>query len=163
MSGQYEFSGDQNALMDGLATKMRGVGTFLLLLGFGMFVLAALGFLPTVTDSLPTLPDGAPPEVLSAIDRYTAFAAERRSQVYYGALASALQGIILLISGVYVRRAASSFREIVRTEGRDISHLLEALGALKGLFSLLATLLTLGLLIALGVIGMRIYAQLNGF
>lgn len=162
MSGQYEFSGDQNALIDGLATKMRGVGTFLLLLGFGMFVLAALGFLPTVTD-LPTMPDGTPPEVLSAIDRYTAFAAERRSQVYYGALASALQGIILLISGVYVRRAAGSFREIVRTEGRDISHLLEALGALKGLFSLLATLLTLGLLIALGVIGMRIYAQLNGF
>jgi hypothetical protein len=163
MAGQYEFTGDQNALIDTLATKMRGVGTFLLLLGLGMLVLAALGFSPTITDAPPPLPDGTPPEVLNAIDRYTAFVSERRSQVYYGALASAIQAIILLISGVYVRRSAQAFRQIVKTEGRDISHLLEALGALKGLFSLLATLLSLGLLIALGVIGLRIYGQLNGF
>lgn len=163
MHGQYEFTGDQNALIRTLASKMGTVGFFLILVGLGTLVLAVLGFLPTVTTELPTLPDGVPPEVLGAIERYTAFAAERQSQVYYGALASGIQAVILLLSGVYVRRAAGAFRKIVDTEGQDITHLLTALGALKGLFSLLATLLILALIIALGVIGMRIYAQMNGF
>lgn len=163
MHGQYEFTGDQNALIRGLASKMGTVGFFLMLVGLGMLVLAGLGFLPTVTDALPSLPDGVPPEVQGAIDRYTAFAAERQTQVYYGALASGIQAIILLLSGVYVRRASASFRKIVDTEGEDISHLLTALGALRGLFSLLATLLILALLIAMAVIGLRIYAHLNGF
>lgn len=163
MAGQYEFTGEQNALIDTLARKMGTVGTFLLLIGLGTLVLAALGFLPTVTDSLPGLPSGTPPEVLKAVEQYTAFAAEQRTQVYYGALASALQALILLVSGVYVRRAGASFRQIVDTAGRDISHLLDALGALRGLFSLLSTLLILALLIALGVVGLRIYGHFYGF
>lgn len=163
MAGQYEFTGEQNALIDTLSRKMRTVGTFLLLIGLGTLTLAALGFLPTITDSLPGLPDGTPPEVADAVKRYTAFAVEQRSQVYYAALASALQAIILLVSGVYVRRSAASFRQIVDTAGRDITHLLDALGSLKGLFSLLSTLLTLALLIALAVVGLRLYGHFYGF
>ncbi|MGK0359507.1 MAG: hypothetical protein ACI9U2_001809 [Bradymonadia bacterium] len=163
MNGQYEFSGDENAIIRTLASKMGTVGFFLMLVGLGLLVLAALGFLPTVTDTLPALPAGLPPEVVGAVERYTAFAAQSQMQAYYGALASGLQAIILLLSGVYVRRASGSFRKIVNTEGEDISHLLTALGALRGLFSLLATLLILTLIIALGVIGLRIYAQMNGF
>lgn len=163
MAGQYEFTGDQNALIDTLSRKMSTVGTFLLLIGLGTLVLAGLGFMPTVTDSLPGLPNGTPPEVLDAVKRYTAFAAEQRTQVYYGALASALQALILIVSGVYVRRSARSFRQIVETAGRDISHLLDALGSLRGLFGLLSTLLMLALLIALAVVGLRIYGHFYGF
>ncbi|MCB9548515.1 MAG: hypothetical protein H6706_22125 [Myxococcales bacterium] len=161
MSGaQYEFSGDQNRIIGNLAGKMSVVGLFLILIGLGVAIMAVVGFLPLLGE-MPSIPDAVAPEVRDAFLQYTTYAKGNREQLYFGTLAGALQALILLISGVYVRRSAAAFRRIVDSAGRDITHLIDALISLRGLFGILYTLLLLGFLLALGGIGFKLWTQLG--
>ena len=51
-------------------------------------------------------------------------------------LSSIAVGVILVLVGFWTRRAATSFTQIVETEGHDISNLVIALGELRKLYSL---------------------------
>ena len=157
---QYEFSANQNQLIGFLAGRMNLVGIFLMLLGLGVAMLAVISLLPLL-GQVPELPAQLPPEAIDLFKRYEVYARGNREPLYYGALAGALQALILIISGVYVRRSANSFRRIVESQGRDISHLMDALVSLRGLFGILHTLLVLGLVLAAGLVAFRLWSQLG--
>lgn len=155
---EYEFNQEQNQVIGSLASKMSLVGLFLILIGLGAAVLAVVGLLPLIGKA-PTLPSEVPKEVADAFQRYQVYAQGNQEQLYYGVLAGALQALILIMGGVYVRRSAKAFRQIVDSAGQDITHLISALTSLRGLFGILYSLLILGLLLALGMLGMRLWAQ----
>jgi hypothetical protein len=157
---QYEFSANQNQLIGYLSRRMNVVGIFLILIGLGVAVLAVISLLPLL-GNVPELPSQVPPEMLDAFRRYEQYARGNREPLYYGSLAGGLQALILVISGVYVRRSANSFRRIVNSEGRDISHLMDALVSLRGLFGILYSLLLLALMLAMGLVAVRITSQMG--
>jgi hypothetical protein len=66
--------------------------------------------------------------------------------VHYGPIVS---GVLACLIGLWTQRASMSFRNVVNTEGRDISHLISALDDLRKLYSLQFWLLILGVALAL--------------
>lgn len=56
--------------------------------------------------------------------------------VRYGAIGSIISGIVQILIGFWTHKAASSFRLIVDTQGRDINNLMSSLGALRKLYNL---------------------------
>jgi hypothetical protein len=76
------------------------------------------------------------------------------------AISNALNGLLYLLLAVWTRSAAGSFKKIVDTRGTDMSHLMEALSALNKMYSLVYTLVIVGLLPFLAAVGLFIYAQM---
>ncbi len=62
-------------------------------------------------------------------------------------IANILSGGVYLAIGIWTRRAAASFREIVDTEGSDIDHLMSALGQLLNLYRLQYWMITVLLVV----------------
>jgi hypothetical protein len=61
-------------------------------------------------------------------------------------------GAFSALVGIWTHRASVSFRDIVQTEGHDITHLMHALEDLRKLYTLQFWAGVLGLLIVLGVV-----------
>jgi hypothetical protein len=76
-----------------------------------------------------------------------------------------LAGVALLVPlslGVWFRRAASSFRQIVQTSGRDVDNLMAALEDLRKSFSLLRAIIVIyAALIVIGLVAVIIAALLR--
>jgi hypothetical protein len=68
---------------------------------------------------------------------------------HYGGLIS---GAVNIMVGVWTRNAAGSFQQIVATQGRDITHLMNALGELLKLYRLQYVLLVIALVLLAVVI-----------
>jgi hypothetical protein len=77
------------------------------------------------------------------------------------AIGGLVNGLIYLLIGVWTRSAAGSFQMIVDTRGHDISHLMRALGSLNKMYTLISTLILIGLLLLLVTLGLFLYAQLT--
>lgn len=153
----YEFDDAQNKVIDGLASKMGTVGFFLSLAGLAVLFAGLAGLLPTLAP-VPELPGQVPPEVGKAMSQWAEqVKAQDQTRVYYGALAGLIQAMILLAAAMYTRRSAKNFQKVVQTAGNDISHLMQALTALRNVFSLASTLLVLAVLLALGAAGISLY------
>ncbi len=153
----YEFDDAQNKVIDGLASKMGTVGFFLSLAGLAVLFAGLAGLLPTLAP-IPELPGQVPPEVGEAMSKWAdQVKAQDQTRVYYGALAGLIQAMILLAAAMYTRRSAKNFQKVVQTAGNDISHLMQALTALRNVFSLASTLLVLAVLLALGAAGISLY------
>jgi hypothetical protein len=60
-----------------------------------------------------------------------------------------VSGTLACLVGLWTQRASMSFRNVVQTEGRDISHLMDALDDLRKLYTLQYWLLVLGLILAM--------------
>jgi hypothetical protein len=56
---------------------------------------------------------------------------------HQGAEGSILAGVVYILFGVWTRGAADSFRRIVATQGRDISHLMNALADLLKMYTVM--------------------------
>ena len=63
-----------------------------------------------------------------------------------------ISGTLMCVVGLWTQRASMAFRNVVDTEGRDISHLMKALDDLRKLYSLQFWLVILG--VALAVAGL---------
>ena len=68
-----------------------------------------------------------------------------------------VQGIFLLVTGLWTRNAAQSFKRVVNTTGSDIENILGALGELRKLYSLqywlmILTLIALAVILIVGLI-----------
>ena len=62
-----------------------------------------------------------------------------------------------LLLGNWTRSAAGSFKKIVDTRGSDIKHLMEGMGSLHRMYSLLYVLLVLVLLAGVVSLGLTFY------
>ena len=160
---EYEFTQEQNNLIGALAGRMRGVGLFLI-------VLALLNLLLTVLVVAVIYRAKLPQEyvntVVKKVSEATRTDVEKElanlppdKHLWGIAIFSAVNFLIYLLVGVWTRQAAGSFRMIVDTQGNDISHLMSALAALNRMYTLIYTLIVLGLLLFLAALGYLLYSQ----
>ena len=71
------------------------------------------------------------------------------SPVTMTALAVAIAGVLLFLVGLWTRQAAMGLAGIVLTKGRDISRLMDALGALHRKYELIYTVLLVAAIMSL--------------
>jgi hypothetical protein len=156
LTGHYEFTEAQNQQIGGLARKMRLVGLVAVLLGVVNLLLGVLLLVYVFRDQLPA-------EALRRIPEDTLKQIAPPSQLWAIIVQVMASGLIFLMIGLWTRSAAAEFRQIVDTTGHDISHLMHALGALHRMYSLLYTLIIVGILALLIAIGAFLYTRYNGF
>jgi hypothetical protein len=63
-----------------------------------------------------------------------------------------MTGALACVVGLWTQRASTSLRSVVQTEGRDITHLMDALDDLRKLYSLQYWLLILGVALSLALL-----------
>lgn len=132
---QYEFTPEQNGLIGSLGGKMVFVGIVYVMFGVMYFGLAALIFLGVAAD--PKLK-------------------EQQSLMYAVAGIYALSGIVAAAFGWWTASAGGSFRRIVSTRGHDISRLMDGLGSLNRIYSLLRTIIVVGILVMIGLVAVAV-------
>jgi hypothetical protein len=155
MSERYEFTEAQNRQIGDLAGKMRLVGLVAVLLGVVQLILGILVVVYAFRDRLPA-------EVLQRIPEDTLKQLAPPSQLWILALQAGISGLIFLLIGLWTRSAAADFQKIVTTTGNDISHLMNALGSLHKMYSLLYTLIVVGILAFVVSIAAFLYIRFGG-
>jgi hypothetical protein len=163
---EYEFSQDQNVLFSTLSSRMRLVGLFLAVVGV-LNILAALLIVLAIYRA--KLPQDYVESVLKKASETTKTDVKAQlenlppaNHLWGLAIGGFVNGLIYLLIGVWTRSAAGSFQQIVDTRGHDISHLMHALGALNKMYTLIYTLIVIGLLLFLVTLGLFLYAQFSG-
>jgi len=119
-TGTLEFNDEQNRTFSDLADSMSVVANLMKILAIVLLVACGLIIYKVVAVSA-----GWPAMVLLGV----------------GTL-----GILTL--GFWTGSAASSFRRITESKNRDVWHLMNALGKLNSMYSLMRTLVQLGLVVA---------------
>ncbi len=150
-TGEFEFNESQNQLLGSLARKMGLVG----------FVMIFFGLLQMINGVASLIMSRNPDRVIAAAEK--AGMAEEQltvlkealsggfwtSPVAISSLAFALAGLFLFLVGMWTRQAALGFAGIALTKGRDISRLMDALGALHRKYGLMYTILLTAAIISL--------------
>jgi hypothetical protein len=165
----YEFSGEQNRLIGSLAGKMRFVGLIAVILGVLNLLMAILVVVAVYRDRIP--PDWKaktkeyvdkareklPEDVRTQADQYSLDKLPANDHLWGIAIGSAATGLFYLLLGIWTRSAAAAFQKIVDTRGNDIRNLMDGMGALHSMYSLLYTLLLLVLLAGIVSLGLTLY------
>jgi hypothetical protein len=125
-SDQYEFTDEQNKQISGLADSMHVAAGLMQLLGLVFVVLCTLA----TTSAVQAGSGYGPPVGLGAA------------------------ALLCLAIGFWTGGSANSFRKIVETKNEDIWHLMNALGQLHSMYSLLRMII-LGSLV-LAVVGLTL-------
>lgn len=60
---------------------------------------------------------------------------------------SIVPGLVMLLMGVWTKKASGGFKRIVKTEGSDMQHLMDALGEMKNLYGVLYGLALTGVIL----------------
>jgi hypothetical protein len=155
MTGHYEFTEVQNRQIGSLAHKMRLVGLVAIVLGVVELLLGILLLVYAFRDQLPA-------DVLRRIPEDTLKQLPPPSQLWAVVVQAGASGLIFLLIGLWTRSAAAEFQKIVDTTGSDISHLMNVLGSLHKMYSLLYTLIIVGILAFLLSIGLLLYIRFSG-
>src|SRR5262245_35196739 len=137
---RYEFTREQNELIGDLAGKMRLVGLIGVILGILNMLSALLLLVFVFVDRLPA-------DVLQRIPEDVRRQMPPTAYLWGYLLQAAAVGLIFLLLGSWTRSSASSFQQIVDTSGRDINYLMDALGSLRRMYSLLYSLIVVTLLV----------------
>jgi hypothetical protein len=161
---QYEFGPQQNTLFAALASNMRGVGFFLVVLALLNLLVAVVVI---ITIYRAKLPQDYVDTVLKKVSEATKTDVKDQlshlppdNHLWGIAISSGVNFLIYLLLGMWTQSAASSFRKIVDTTGSDVSHLMDALSSLNKMYGLVRTLIIIGLLVLLVAICLAIYAHL---
>ncbi len=162
---QYEFSQDENVLVGSLASKMSLVGLFFVVVGVINVIVALVLVLAIFRTNVPK----------SWYDKLDKLSPEAKKQVEEQAnnlpsnnhlwgitLNAAAVGVFYLLMGTWTRSAAGSFKQIVETQGQDISHLMKALGSLHSMYALLYTLLMITVFLLVLFLGLALFARFAG-
>lgn len=157
---QYEFTGDENKLIGGMAHRMSWVGIFFIIVGVlnllaAVFLLVAIYRHQVPAEWVSTLPE-------EAQKSFRETKLPENTQLWGFVINAAVGGLIYLLIGVWTRGAAVSFRQIVDTAGSDISHLMNALASLNKMYTLMYTLLVIAVLLFLVGLGLALWTQFGG-
>jgi hypothetical protein len=174
MVAQYEFTSEQNTLIGGLANKMRFVGLFAVVLGVVNLLIAILAVVAIYQDRLPAewksktkeyvekAREKLPDDVKKQAEDYSLDKLPANNHLWGIALNLGVTGLFFLLMGAWTRSAGASFQKIVTTQGSDITHLMNGLGSLHSMYSLLYTLLVVTLLFGLFSILLTLYQNFAG-
>jgi hypothetical protein len=156
---QYEFTQEQNALIGSLASKMRFVGLFFVVVGLINVLVAVLVVVAVFRDRVPQKwVDQLPAESKAKFEEQKG-KLPANNHLWGIAINAGVVGLFYLVMGAWTRSAGSSFQKIVDTQGSDISHLMNALSSLHSMYALIYTLLVLTLLLILLALGLTVYTQ----
>jgi hypothetical protein len=73
--------------------------------------------------------------------------------IMQGGFSALVQGVVLLVTGIWTINASKAFKLIVETQGNDIENLMGALGQLRKLYTLQFWLFMISLIfVAIGLI-----------
>jgi hypothetical protein len=162
---EYEFDQNQNFLFSALAVRMRLVGLFLAAVGVlnilaGLIVIVAIyrAKLPQdyVDSVLQKTSEATKADVKAQLDKLPP-----DNQLWGLAIGGLVNGLLYLLIAVWTRSAAASFQRIVATRGHDISNLMDALVSLNKMYTLIYTIIVIGLLLILVTLGLFLFAQLS--
>jgi hypothetical protein len=163
-SGEFEFSDSQNQLIGSLARKMALVGFVMLFFG----LLQMLNGISSLI--LSRNPDrmlaaaenaGMSPEQLVMLKE--AFAGGFwSSPITISAIAFAVAGLFLLLVGLWTKQAAVGFAGIVQTKGKDVSRLMDALGALHRAYGLIYWIMLIAAIISLTSLALSLWQSWRG-
>lgn len=162
---QYEFSEDQNQLIGKLASQMSLVGLFLNIVGVIqiIFALAVVGYI--YGDKIPAdwkakaseLAKKVPDDYKKQVEDILPSQAPPRNWLWAIAGNIGVLGLLFLMFGTWTRTSSGAFRQIVDTQGRDISHLMSALGSLQNMYGLIYTFLLVAILFGVAMLGWALY------
>jgi hypothetical protein len=152
---RYEFTREQNDLIGDLAGKMKLVGVVGVVLGILNLLSALLLLVFIFQDRLPV-------DVLQRIPEDLRRQMPSTTYLWGFLLQAAAIGLIWLLLGVWTVSSATSFQQIVDTTGRDVNHLMDALGTLRQMYSLLYTLIVVTVLVFLVGLGLQLYHRFVG-
>jgi len=124
----YEFNDEQNRLIGHLGARMTTVGGIQLLLGLLLLALAAMLILAWQNGH--TMGPAAIPG-------------------WVPGAAVAIFAFLPLMIGGWVRSAGGSFKRVSESQNRDMWHLMNALGSLDSIFSLMSRLIWIIVFLAL--------------
>jgi hypothetical protein len=170
MVSQYEFTSEQNTLIGGLASKMRFVGLFAVVLGVVNLVIALLAVVAVYQDRLPAewktktkeylekAREKLPDDVKKQAEDYSLEKLPANNHLWGIAINLGVVGLFYLLMGVWTRSAGASFLNIVTTQGSDITHLMNGLRSLYSMYSFIYTLLVVTLLLGLFSIVLTLYS-----
>ena len=165
----YEFSSDQNKLIGSLAGKMNFVGLLAVILGVLNLLVALLVVVAVYRDRIPAdwkaktkeyvekAREKLPEDVRKEAEQYSLDKLPANDHLWGIAIGAGATGLFYLLLGIWTRSAAGSFRKIVDTRGNDIRNLMDGLGSLHRMYSLLYTLLVLILLAGVVALGLTLY------
>lgn len=164
---KYEFTQDQNAQIGGLADKMGWVGLFFNVVGI-LGIFTALVLILAIYKNSINIPaewvNKAPDEVQKQVQEWGTKLDQLppKNQLWGFVINAGLAGLVYLLIGIWTRSAASSFSKIVTTQGADITHLMNALGALHKMYALLYTLLLAAAIMFFVTLGVSIWSMYRG-
>ncbi len=170
-SRSYEFTQDQNELIGGLGGKMGFVGIFAIVLGVLNLIIALLVVSAIYSNRVPAewksksaeyyakVRDQLPEDVRTQAEKYSLDRLPPNNQLWGVAINCLAGGIFYLLMGAWTRSAGDSFRKIAETRGADITHLMNGMGSLNAMYSLLYMLLMVVLLMGLIGLGLAVYSS----
>jgi hypothetical protein len=161
---EYEFSGQQNAVIGDLARKMS-------LVGFALMLFGAL----QIASGITTFLSGRNPQRVLAAAKEAGIPAEQLQRLETAmtsggwftpftaaAISCILVGILLMMVGTWNQQAAAGFAGMALTKGQDISRLMDALGALRKKYSLIYNMIMIFAIFSLISLGMSIFHWFRG-
>lgn len=161
---EFEFNDSQNQLIGSLSRKMALVG----------FVMIFFGLLQMINGVTTLFMTRNPARILAAA-KSAGMTAEQlgtlekslaggfsSSPLAASAVAFALAGLLLLMVGLWTRQAAGGFAGIVLTKGKDISRLMDALGALHQKYTLIYSVLLAAALLSLLSLAITLWHSWRG-
>jgi hypothetical protein len=163
-AGEYEFGEAQNQLIGSLARKMSLVG----------FVMTFFGLLQIFNGVSSLFISRNPDNVLGAAEKAGMSADQLAmlkqalaggfwsSPLTISAIAFALAGLFLLFVGIWTRQAAGGFAGIVMTKGKDISRLMDALGALHRKYGMIYAVMLGAAIVSLVSLGISLWHSWRG-
>ncbi len=163
-SSEFEFDDSQNRLIGGLSRKMALVG----------FVMIFFGLLQMINGVTTLFMTRNPAHILEAAKSAGVTEAQlgtlekslaggfSSSPLAASAVAFALAGLFLFLVGIWTRQAATGFAGIVLTKGKDISRLMDALGALYQKYSLIYSVLLVAAIFSLLSLAITLWHSWRG-
>lgn len=152
MSIGYEFKPEENSLIRSLASKMGVVGLVNVIIGVLYLLSAVIALALIFQDKLPA-------DVMAQVPDTVKDRMPDRNFLWGVMIQQVAAGLIFLMIGVWTRAAAASFRDIVATTGRDISHLMNGLASLLKMYTLIYILIILTLLLTVIGLAIQLYMQ----
>jgi hypothetical protein len=152
---RYEFTGEQNELIGDLARKMRLVGLVGVVVGV-LNILSALLLLVFIFQ------DRLPADVLQRIPEDVRSKVPSTGHLWGALIQGVTAGLILLLVGVWTRAAGASFQQIVDTTGRDIGHLMNGLGELRKMYTLMYTLILICVVVTVVGLLLLLFGRFTG-
>jgi hypothetical protein len=150
-SSEFEFDESQNQVISSLARKMGLVGLVLIFFGILQMINGVSSLIMTRNPSRfieAAEKSGFTSDQIEMLKKSLADGSWSSPLAAY-ALAFALAGLLLLLVGVWTRQAAGGFANVAYTKGKDISRLMDALGALNLKYGMIYYMILVAALISL--------------